>query len=397
MLGDSTGEVFQWTASVVTAMHAAKQSGAAMQEGFQTLRAEGDQSFGELSAGAASMAAGALGAVSAIDAATNSASTSMSVLGGVAAGAQAGMAFGPWGAAVGAAAGAVVGFAKSARDGRNAVTEFIDASGGAEVMRERLAALGAEGDRLWVSLTQGVSAGDLDEAKAAIAEVEAAFGNQEAAAEGLTEAVQRYGFSLKELGPALQKQNLDKQAQQLYKDFTLLTAAGIKTSTVTKKMADEVNKYLKTASKMGVEVPSAMRPMLEKMAEMGLLTDKSGKKVKDLEKSGIKFSMTMSEGFQKMIASVDSLANVLAASLGVELKKTKDRIEDIPNTIPITIKYKDPGPPKHKGDEHPRLPGWHEGLRGLRGGDARHAARARGGRAGIRSQDPRRAAAGSRP
>ena len=95
------------------------------------------------------MASGALGAVSAIDAATNSASTSMSVLGGVAAGAQAGMAFGPWGAAVGAAAGAVVGFAKSARDGRNAMVEFVDALGGAEVMRERLAALGAEGERLW--------------------------------------------------------------------------------------------------------------------------------------------------------------------------------------------------------------------------------------------------------
>ena len=136
-LGDSAGGVFTWTASVVTAMNAAKQSGASMQAGFQTLSASGNQSFADLAAGATSMASGALGAVSAIDAATNSASTSMNVLGGVAAGAQAGMAFGPWGAAVGAAAGAVVGFVKSARDGRQAVTEFIDSSGGAEVMRQQ--------------------------------------------------------------------------------------------------------------------------------------------------------------------------------------------------------------------------------------------------------------------
>ena len=47
-------------------------------------------------------------------------------------------------------------------------------------------------------------------------------------------------------------QELDKQAQQLYKDFELLTAAGVKNTVVTKKMADAVNAYVNDARKMGV-------------------------------------------------------------------------------------------------------------------------------------------------
>ena len=364
-VGGSAGEVFKWGATVVTSMHAAKQSGAAMKGGFQQLTAAGDQSFEELATGATNLAAGALSAVSAIDAATNSASTSMSVLGGVAAGAQAGMAFGPWGAAVGAAAGAVVGFAKSARDGRNAVTEFIDASGGSEVMRQRLAELGAEGERLWVSLTQGVDAGDLDQAKAVIAEVQAAMGNQAAAFEGVNEAAQRYGFTLKELGPALAKGELDKQAAQLYKDFELLTAAGVKSTTVTKKMAEAMNKYLKDAHKMGVEVPSAMRPMLEQMAKMGVLTDSSGKKIKDVEKSGIKFALTMSEGFEKLIDSVQQLTQVIAGSLGVQLEKTKDRVNAIPDRINIKVNYDEGDRPKALKSGTVSVKGYQGGTKGF--------------------------------
>ena len=146
---------------------------------------------------------------------------------------------------------------------------------------------------------------------------------------------------------------------------------------------------------MGVEVPSAMRPMIEQMAKMGVLTDKSGKKIKDVEKSGIKFSMSMCEGFQKMIASVDSLANVLASSLGVELDKTKDKIEDIPDKINIKVKYDDQGGRSRKGATTvPGLPGRDEGVRGLRRRHARHAAREGSHRAGS-AVKPAAAAAGA--
>ena len=362
--GGTAGKVFKWGSTVVTAMNAAGQSGAQMQAGFQTLTASGNQSFGELAGGAASLASGAIGAASAIDAATNSASTSMNVLGGVAAGAQAGMAFGPWGAAVGAAAGAVVGFVKSSRDGRKAVVEFVDSMGGAKEFPALLGTLGAEGERLAIAL-QNVDAGNLEEAQSVIAEVQEAFGNQEAAFAGVNEAAQRYGFTLKELGPALAKGELDKQAQQLYKDFNLLTAAGVKSTTVTKKMADEINKYLKDAKKMGVEVPSAMKPMIEKMAQMGLLTDKNGKAIKDVEKSGIKFSMTMSEGFEAMIDSVDSLTRVLAQSLGVELDKTKDKVEDIPNEVNIKVKYDEEDRPRALRSGTTTVRGYQGGTKGF--------------------------------
>jgi hypothetical protein len=235
--------------------------------------------------------------------------------------------------------------------------EFFALAGGIETLNPKVEKLTGN-----FALVEGVlRAETVEEYNAAIGELNGLFAMESAAIEEVTATAQKYGITIEELGPAMRRQELDKQAQQLYRDWEMLNAAGIKTSVITKKMADEVNKYVKQATKMGGEVPAAMRPMLERMAEMGVLTDKSGKKVTDLEKSGIKFAMSMSDGFNALISEVQQLSNVLAKSLGVELERTADRVEAIPDEVNVQVKYDDPGPPRHSGTS---VPGYQGGTGG---------------------------------
>jgi hypothetical protein len=236
--------------------------------------------------------------------------------------------------------------------------KFLSAAGGANTLAASVQRLTGSQELM----DQMFRAETVEEYNAAVANLNSLFQQEQTAIADVHAAAERYGLTLKELGPALAKGELDKKAAQLYKDFELLTAAGVKNTTVTKKMAEAVNEYVGDARKMGVQVPSAMRPMLQQMADMGQLTDKSGKKVKNLEDAGISFAMTMSEGFEKLISSVDDLANVLARSLGVELDRTKNKVEDIPDEVKIKIRYEDKGPPKHSGGS---IPGYQGGTKGF--------------------------------
>ena len=145
--------------------------------------------------------------------------------------------------------------------------EFFKLQGGIETLNPRVEALTGN-----LSMVQAVfDATTVEEYNAAIANLNTLFAQEQEALGLVTETAKKYGLTLEELGPAFARQELDKKAQELYKDYQVLIAAGVKNTTVTKKMADEVNKYVQQAMKMGVAVPSAMKPMLEQMAKMGVL------------------------------------------------------------------------------------------------------------------------------
>lgn len=76
--------------------------------------------------------------------------------------------------------------------GRDLVKEFAASFGGFDELQRRLGELGAEGDRLWRNLTQGVGRNNPEQAKKAIAEVEAAlaaYGTEAERAEKRTAAL----------------------------------------------------------------------------------------------------------------------------------------------------------------------------------------------------------------
>jgi hypothetical protein len=185
---------------------------------------------------------------------------------------------------------------------------LIDAAGGYKALSEAAKDAGA-------SLTNLYRARNTGQVEAEMRKLQEAIEFQATALDVVIETAERYGITLEELGPAMQRSELDKQAQQLFKDWEVLNAAGLDTIVITEKMGEEVSAYIQQAAKMGVEVPAAMRPMIEQMIEAGTLTDANGVAFEDLESSGISFSMTMTEGFNKLIASVEKLTEAIGRGL----------------------------------------------------------------------------------
>jgi hypothetical protein len=235
--------------------------------------------------------------------------------------------------------------------------QFVAAAGG-------LAQLNAQAAAAGVTLDAMLKADTVTEYQAAIAELTTAFGSQTEALAVAMETAQRYGFTLEELGPALQRQELDKQAQQLFKDWEVLNAAGIDTVAITERMAESVNTYLQRAIAMGTEVPEAMRPMLEAMAKQGELTDASGNKIENLEDSGVTFALSMSDGFKKLIEGVEKLTDAITRGLGGAVDATSRKITTMPKTVDVQVKYHDPGFTP-SGSPVP-LEGYQEGTQGFR-------------------------------
>lgn len=241
-----------------------------------------------------------------------------------------------WGAAVAGVTGAITmisqlfgGVSKDVQDARKAVdnfeqsihatltaTQLAEAGGESWKMtvigiRDAFLATGrseadamAAADALWRSQASGSAA-----AKAEIDQLNAVLNEQKQDAADLDAAVKKYGFSIEQLGPAMQKQQLDAQALTLLNDWRLLIGAGIDMTIVNDKMSGSMNDYLATARKTGQEVPIAMQPIIQKMIDQGLLTDENGNKITEMKDVGVTFSETMTAGFDKVVAKLQELLN----------------------------------------------------------------------------------------
>lgn len=150
-------------------------------------------------------------------------------------------------------------------------------------------------------------------AKAAIEEVNRVLGLVKSDQEQLNAAVQRYGFTLEELGPTMQRQRLSEMAQQLITDYNLLVGSGISVEAVTRRMGDAINEYVASALRTGQEVPIAMKPILEAMIEQGRLTDANGEKLTSLE--GLTFSETLTQGVNRIVEAIDKLTGAIGGDL----------------------------------------------------------------------------------
>jgi hypothetical protein len=266
------------------------------------------------------------------------------VIGGAAAGAKAGAAagakagaaaFGAYGAAVGAVTGALVGLVKSnASEGKHVSPlrdEFFKMAGGLDKLNEQVFKFSGN-----LKLVENIfAASTVQEYNKALRELHDLFEFQTAAMNTLDETVKKYNLTVEEMGPAFQRQELDKKAIELFQDYEVLTKAGADHVIVLGKMADAVNQYVQDAVKMGVEVPSAMRPMLDSMVQQGTLTDAAGKKILNLEDAGISFALTMSEGFKSLIDEVKKLTDAISIGLGLAIKNVPDASFDIKGNLKL--------------------------------------------------------------
>lgn len=315
--GGAFGDIVGDIGTTIGSMELASEASDVFQAGIKNFDA------GNFKQGAAQIAAGAVSAAGAFLQATQGAGMLQGAIQGAAAMA---LFLPPYGAAIGFAAGALRGFFNEAakkQELTNLKDEIQASAGGLQFLAERAEHAGAA-----MALIEFRNAETGGAVEAAVNKMNAAFQFQDEAMKLVISTAEKYGFTLEQLGPAFRRQELDKQAMQLYQDWQVLNQSGLETVEITNAMADSVNEYVKRSIAMGVEVPSAMRPMLEQMAKSGELLDENGEKITDLEESGISFALTMSDGFKVMVNEVKKLTDAITRGLGLA-------IADIPRDIKI--------------------------------------------------------------
>jgi len=242
------------------------------------------------------------------------------------------------------------GVSKDEKDARQTVADFQKQFGTFEQMSRAIGnafeetGRSADDARKAIQKMLDATHKDAATAKEAIDELNKVLKEQQQDAADLQDAIERYGFSIEELGPAMQRQKLDDQAKQLLNDWRLLVGSGIDVVTVNNKMAETINEYLKIAAKTGVEVPEAMKPIIQSMIDQGLITDEAGNKIASLEDVGVKFSETMTEGFDRVVAKLQELLE--------KIGMVPSKIADIPRTVDVDVNYHEHGKPEAREFEY---------------------------------------------
>ena len=213
--------------------------------------------------------------------------------------------------------------------------------------------LAAKAQVAGTNLTAMLDARTPEAYKTAIDDLNAALAFQDSAMATLDETVQKYGFTIQELGPAFARQQLDKRAQELYQDFQVLAAAGVPVANIIKRMSGNINEFVQNAIKTGTEVPEAMRPMLQAMIDNGQLVDANGRKYESLEETGLSFSMTMTQGFEALIETVDRLTEAIARGLGLALD---DLPEEVNTDVNVNVNTHHNSDTPETSPDQPLLP-----------------------------------------
>lgn len=237
-------------------------------------------------------------------------------LGGAAAGATFGASFGPIGAAIGGVVGGLLGWiggsSKAKAEAAKLTAEiekqrqaFIKNAGGLEILQSKAREAGLTLDAVFNAKT-------LEAYNKAVDDLNAKFEDLTQANQDLEAAMEKYGITVEQLGPKFAQQQLDKQAAQLLKEYMLLNAAGVDHTVIISKMGPELQKYVNQSLAAGTAIPENMRPILEEMLRLGLLTDEAGNKLENLD--GLKFTESLTEGLSR---AIDAINRLVAALLGI--------------------------------------------------------------------------------
>jgi hypothetical protein len=136
----------------------------------------------------------------------------------------------------------------------------------------------------------------------------------------------------------------------LIEDWRVLVGAGLDVGVVNARMADSMNEYLQIARRTGMEVPAALRPILQLMIDQGLLLDENGEAITDLGQLQIKWAESMTQGFDRIVEKLQELLDRLFA--------TADAINNLPKQITIDVDYDIGDPPRPPKDREPDGPDW---------------------------------------
>lgn len=280
--------------------------------------------------------------------------------------------------------------------GRDAVRSFADSAGGFDALHKQLAALGSEGEKMWVSLTQGVGRNNPDQAKAviagisekldaarstvhqaitdtqtlserlshvteitpelqtaldaalsaktpqeyaeAVAHIGGVMDTIDAKQQHLESTLTKYGIAWTDAGDAVKKAHIAGESEDIVSAWQEIRGAGVGVFQTMEGMGKSVNDFVHDAQKAGVEVPSSMKEIIQAAIDNGKVFDDNGKKITDIKDLGLIFGDTMETVMKKTIpdaiAKLTTVLEGLAKFLGIDLPKAaEDGAADTQNSL----------------------------------------------------------------
>jgi transposase len=250
---------------------------------------------------------------------------------------------------------------------------------------KKLQSMGAKGQELANQALNVIGKHDEAGNKRWMKEVEAFFGSHQESLERerelLDEATisweeaediaREFGITTTNSGKALEQAKIAEQGENIAVKWRQATLAGMDFTDVTTGMSDEVQTLITRSNEMGIDLPASLKKPVEEMIKLGLLTDANGEKITDM--GAIRFTETPMD---RLVTKLDELlskvfgvgteAETATKKASEAFDKTRlsvigvgDAIDDLPGTIPITVKW-DVG-------EFPEMPGG-GGAGGSKGG-----------------------------
>lgn len=204
---------------------------------------------------------------------------------------------------------------------------FLAANGGFLKLQQTLAFTGQD------LVKRVFDAKTVKDFEQAVRDVNSALALQGQAQQDLDAAIQKYGFSIEELGPKFAQQKLDEQAIQLFKEFELLRTATGNIPLVIEKMGPALVDFVNTARTAGASIPEALRPMVEELIKSGQLLDENGVAFGSAEEAGITFAQSIEESMMKAVEQIERLVNALLGINNVPVPGIKIPVEFQPGNV----------------------------------------------------------------
>jgi len=168
--------------------------------------------------------------------------------------------------------------------------------------------------------------------KGAIDEINAVMNEQAADQQRAKELIDEYGIAIDQLGPKWRAQQLGDEAKSLMNDYRLMVdVLGVQAPQAMTLMAGKMSAFVQQSVQASTEIPANMQPMLQQMADMGLLTDENGNKITDLKDYGVTFAETFGQGVDRIVAKFDELI--------ARLTESADGIKAIPDSKTVDVNY----------------------------------------------------------
>jgi hypothetical protein len=151
---------------------------------------------------------------------------------------------------------------------------------------------------------------------------------------------EKYGITLEEIDAAVRQGELTELATTLYKDFERLAAflGGEVNEGVLRGMSDEFSGLIGQALEFGLEIPNELRPVIERMREMGLLVDANGAAFTDAELDGLNFADTMEAATRDLIAVMRELVDTLKNGVAGAIESVGGAMRGLPSSLDFDVR-----------------------------------------------------------